>query len=47
MKALRSRLLVASLAVGSTFVLLAGFAMITPATLALGVALLIVAVPAV
>jgi hypothetical protein len=44
MKALRAALLVASLAIGSTFVLLAGFEMISLATLALGVALLIVAV---
>jgi hypothetical protein len=44
MKALRSTLLVASLAIGSTFVILAGFEMISLATLALGVALLIVAV---
>ena len=44
MKALRSTLLVASLAVGSTFVILAGFEMISLASLALGVTLLIVAV---
>jgi hypothetical protein len=44
MKALRSTLLVASLAIGSTFVILAGFEMISLASLALGVMLLIVAV---
>lgn len=44
MKALRSTLLVASLAVGSVFVVLAAFEMITVATLALGVTILIVAV---
>ena len=44
MKALRSTLLVASLGVGSAFVILAGFAMISLASLALGVTLLIVAV---
>jgi hypothetical protein len=44
MKALRSTLLVASLAIGSTFVILAGFEMISLAALSMGVALLIVAV---
>jgi hypothetical protein len=44
MNALRSTLLVASLAIGSTFVILAGFEMISLATLALGVTMLIVAV---
>ena len=44
MKALRSTLLIASLAIGSTFVVLAGFEMISLATLGLGGALLIVAV---
>ena len=44
MKSLRTSLLVSGFVVGSAFVILAGFEMISLATLSLGVALLIVAV---